>query len=162
MPDLANSRTVQAGVRGWLLFLCLMLVAVGPAISVGLMTNEYITFSKYISLSGSSRVAILISLAITTSSVAFGIYAGLRLWTIKPKAVNVAKKALLFGLAADIITTAIGVAVAPMPGTVFLNQTLIHAVPSLLFFAACFAYLNRSVRVSATYFAHGPDDLASA
>ncbi len=155
MPDRANLSTAQSRVRGWLLALCLMLTVVGPVISVWLMAEEYTTFAN----ASGSQLAILFSQALTTFSVAFGVYAGLRLWTIKPKAVNIAKSSLLFGLATDVITTGISVAVAPTswPDAHFLGQTLFHALPGLIFFTVCFAYLNRSERVFATFYRHATD-----
>ena len=56
------------------------------------------------------QVARLFSLAINTGSVRFGIAAGLRLWAIRPGAVDVARAALLVGLVVDIVTTTISTA----------------------------------------------------
>lgn len=153
IPSDVGSMANLRGVQGWLLALCLMLTIVGPVISVWLMTNGYTTFSKHFSTSSGLRIAIYVSMALTTSSVVFGIYTGIRLWTIKPNAVNVAKNALLFGLFTRVITTAIHVAAGPesLPYAQLINQTLFHMVPSLIFFTACFAYLNKSVRVSVTF-----------
>ena len=141
------------GVRGWLLVLCLMLIVGGPVISGWLMTNEYARFAPIFTETGDLQAVILISLLSTACSVAFGIYAGLRLWLIRPKAVSTAKYALLVGLAADIITTAIEVAAGQTPnaGDRLLFQVEVNLIPSLIFFTLCFAYLNRSKRVNATY-----------
>lgn len=142
------------GVRGWLLVLCLMLTVVGPAISTWLMANEYTNAAPLFSESLSVHVLVVGSLVFMACSVAFGAYAGLRLWLIRPNAVNTAKHALLFGLAADVITTTIEAATALVPSDRLLFQVEVSLVPSLIFFTLCFAYLNKSKRVYATYGPH--------
>jgi len=141
------------GVRGWLLALCLMLTVLGPIISLWLMVAVYTAFAPYLAGSPGLLVAICASLLIAACSVVFGVYAGLGLWLIRPRAVNTAKNALLFGFAADIITATIEIASAPgasQSGSL-LRQIEVSLVPSLIFFVLCFAYLNRSERVHATY-----------
>jgi hypothetical protein len=147
------------GVRGWLLFLCLMLTVIGPVISAWLMTNEYAAFAPYFAGARGLQAAVLISLLITACSVAFGVYAGLRMWLIRPKAVNTAKHALLFGLAADIVTTTTEVAAGQVAAgnDRLLYQIDVGLIPSLICFTLCFAYLNRSKRVYATYESHRTD-----
>jgi hypothetical protein len=136
-----------------------MLTVVGPAISIWLMVNEYTTFSARFARSGGLQLAILASLGLAACSTAFGIYAGSRLWAIRPGAVALARKALLFGLAVDIVTTAIEIAAAPAPSphVGFVNDVLLHVAPSLVFFTACLGYLNRSARVAATYCRDGAE-----
>lgn len=142
------------GVRGWLLVLCLMLTIVGPAISAWLMAHEYSNAAPLFPTSLSTRVLVLGSLILMACSVVFGVYAGLRLWLIRPNAVNTAKHALLYGLAADIVSTTIEAATALVPSDRLLFQVVVSVIPSLVFFTLCFAYLNRSKRVYATYGPH--------
>jgi hypothetical protein len=141
------------GVRGWLLVLCLMLTVVGPLIASGLMAYRYVSSAPYFASSRGLEFAIFISIAIEACSLAYGIYAGIRLWTIQPGAVTTAKRALLFGLAANAVTTALQIATGPATPA---DGRLLHAVtmnliPDLIFFTMCFAYLNKSTRVQATY-----------
>lgn len=142
-----------AGVRGWLLALCLMLTIVGPVICVWLMVEEYANFAPYLAASSGRQIALVASLLATTGSTLFGIYAGLRLWRVQANAVNTAKMALLVGLAADIFTTTIDVVAGPTSradGNA-VHPTLFHLAPSLIFFTLCFAYLQHSNRVDLTY-----------
>jgi hypothetical protein len=142
-----------SGVHGWLLVLCLMLTLIGPLISVWLMAHDYAVLAPHFPGAGGLQAAVFVSFAITTSSVAFGAYAGLGLWRLRPNAVSTAKFALLVGLAAEVITTVIAVVVEPthpMEGRL-LRQVTVELIPSLVFFTLCFAYLNRSSRVEATY-----------
>ncbi len=139
------------GVRGWLLMLCLMFTVVGPILSVCLMAYVYANATPLAAKPFGVQVSVLASLLLSACAVAFGVYAGIRLWLVRPNAVDTAKHALLFGLAVDVVTTAIEVATAPVPGERLLLQVEISLIPSLVFFTLCFAYLNRSRRVDATY-----------
>jgi len=151
LPLAAEHR--HTGVRGWLLVLCLMLTVIGPALSAWLAFNEYAMFAPNLAGSPGLQGAAFVSMVITACAVAFGIYAGVCLWRIRPKAVTTAKQALLAGLAADIVTTTIDIVAGPNPIAEgqLLYQIEIGLVPSLVFFTLCFSYLNRSSRVHATY-----------
>ena len=141
------------GVRGWLLVLCLMLTVVGPLISSWVMADKYESLAPFFAGSRSLEAAILVSIAIEACSVAFGIYAGIRLWSIRPGAVNTGKQALLLGLAANVITTALLIAAGPASAAEgrLLHQLTMNIIPDLIFFTVCFAYLNKSTRVHLTY-----------
>ena len=143
----------QAGVSGWLLVLCLMLTVVGPLISAWIVTTEFNALAAVFVVSRGAQWAMILSIVLTTCSIAFGIYAGLRLWTVKPRAVHIARAALLFGLGVDVVTTTIATVVGTVSSAeadVFYD-VLMNLIPSLLFFTLCLAYLNNSTRVNATY-----------
>jgi hypothetical protein len=139
------------GIRGWLLALCLMLTVVGPIISAWLMATEYANADPLVSKPAAVQVAVLASLLLSACAVGFGAYAGIRLWLIRPNALTTVKHALLFGLAVDVVITTIQAAAAQDPSHHLLFQVVVSLVPSLIFFTLCFAYLNRSKRVHATY-----------
>jgi hypothetical protein len=156
--DSSPQQRQPTGIRGWLLVLCLMFTIVGPLISTWLMIEEYEAFAPHVVGSRGLQVTLLASMLAAMGSTLFGIYAGLRLWMIQASAVRTAKIALLIGLAADILITAIDVvAGATRADADLLSQTLFHLVPSLIFFTICFAYLQRSHRVYVTF---RPKDLA--
>jgi hypothetical protein len=139
------------GVRGWLLAFCLMLTLIGPAIAVWLMVLEYTNAQPHFSASMGMQAAALVTLLLSGCSIVFGAYAGLRLWLVLPNAVNTAKYALLFGLAVDIVTTALEAAAARVPSGQLLFQVEIGLIPTLIFFTICYTYLTQSKRVYATY-----------
>lgn len=139
------------GVRGWLLVLCLMLTVIGPALSVWLMAQAYGHAAPLAAQSLAVQLSVLASLLLQACAVAFGMVAGLRLWRVRPGAVGMAKHALLFGLAVDVITTALEAVAATVPVDRLLFHVEVGVVPGVLFFTLCLAYLNRSRRVAATY-----------
>ena len=148
-----NGLPAPSGVRGWLLLLCLMLTVVGPLISIALATSEYEQFAPHFVDSRGVQAAIFFSITLTACAVAFGFYAGLQLWRVQPGAVKLAKAALLFGLAADITSALIQTSAWPGASVdaQMLHDARISLIPSLIFFTLCFAYLNKSARVQATY-----------
>lgn len=149
LPDAQASR----GVRGWLLVLCLVLTVIGPLISAWLMAYQYRMFAPHFATSVALQAATFASLAITAWAIAFGIYAGIRLWLIRPNAVATARYALLLGLGAEIVSAAIELAAGPtsVADEGFVWPLTISLIPSLIFFTLCLGYLNKSRRVYATY-----------
>lgn len=154
-PDgsLQTDMSRRKGVRGWLLVFCLMLTLVGPLISSWVMAEKYQSLAPFFAGSRSLEAAVFISIVIEACSVAFGVYAGIGLWSIRPGAVDTAKKALLLGLAANVVTTALLIATGPASAAEgrLLHQLTINIIPDLIFFTVCFAYLNKSTRVQLTY-----------
>lgn len=140
-------------IRGWLLLLCLMFTVVGPLISAGLMVDRYQSLAPYFAGWRYLQLALVLCTVIEISSVVFGIYAGHRLWAVRPGAVNTAKRALLWGLAANALSAALQLITGPPSATdgPLLDALLWQLVPDLIFFTACFAYLNKSARVQAIY-----------
>jgi hypothetical protein len=147
-----GNKTYQ-GVRGWLFVFCLMLTVAGPLISAWLIAYEFAEVAPSLADSAGLQAATFASIVLTACALAFGAYAGLRLWLIRPHAVATAKQALLLGLAVEIVTTLIdAVAASTLHADDGLFQPfIIGIVPGLAFFTLCFAYLNRSRRVHATY-----------
>ncbi len=141
------------GVRGWLLALCVVMTWVGPAISACLMAGEYAAAAPYFAGSRQVLAVFVATLVLTAAAAAYGIHAGLRLWRVRPGAVATAKGALLFGLAVDVLSAAAHTAMGPAAesGWALRGDLASSLLPGLVFFTVCFAYLNRSERVQATY-----------
>ena len=152
-PITSPDTSGRKGVRGWLLVFCLMLTVIGPLISSWLMAYKYVSLEPSFAVSRSLEVATFISIVIEACSVAFGVYAGIRLWSIRPGAVDTAKQALLIGLAANVVTTALLIATGPTSNAEgrLLHEVTMKLIPDFIFFAVCFAYLNKSSRVHVTY-----------
>ena len=144
--------TARTGVSGWLLVLCLMLAVIGPLIAVSLMVNETLASAPYFQSALGLHLATIASMAITAWLVGSGIYAGVGLWVLRPGAVETAKTLLLLGLAANIAGAALHLLTpAASPHADLLRELALSVVPDLIFFTACYAYLNKSARVRATY-----------
>lgn len=141
------------GVQGWLLAMCLMFVVFGPAISARLAAHDCAELAPYFNESGGILAAALLMVALRVLAVGYGIHAGLLLWAVRPNAVATAKRSLLLALAAEIAITLIAWAADPDVALTpqLPAQLVVQIAPGLVFFTICFAYLNRSERVAATY-----------
>jgi len=130
-----------------------MFTVVGPVIAIWLMGVRYAELQPRMAASTGAQLALLAAYVAVACSVLYGVYAGLRLWQVRPNAVKTAKTALLLALAADIFSTVVEVLARHSPGDdgSLIYQTLGHCFPSLIFFTLCFAYLQRSRRVYATF-----------
>lgn len=153
--DAAALRPVLHGVAGWLLLLCLMLTAIGPLITTGLLVQHHLGWPPSLaparSLPALAQVLALVSVLVEAGSLLVGIRAGLGLWSLRPGAVGAAKTALLLGLAASAVTVTLRW-VAGSPADAGLLHTInLRLLPDLVFFTAAYAYLNKSARVQATY-----------
>lgn len=156
-PNTASGRPGPQGVAGWLLLLCLMLTVVGPLITAGLLVQHHLGWPPSLAgLRSQPLPALLLALAsvlVEAGSIVYGLYAGLRLWLLRPAAVNTAKAALLWGLVASVATLTLQWLAGPTVGAAggLLHTINLGLLPDLVFFTASFAYLNKSARVQATY-----------
>jgi hypothetical protein len=128
------------GVRGWLLWLCGVLVVYQPVT----MAIEASTALVALPVRGVPLGLVLVArLAVT----ALGIAAGLSILGRRPSAVALAKSALVLAAAMDLFVYS----TPYMPSNRYPGTTPWYAGASLLFYGAWLAYLYRSKRVRATF-----------
>jgi hypothetical protein len=129
-----------AGVRGWLLVLCGLLLIWHP-LSFALVASSVL---DALPLRGLPLALVLAGRLIVT---AIGIAAGLALLARRPAAVTLARAALISSAAADLF-----VYTTPyLPSNRLPGDTIWFAAGSLLYHAAWVLYLVRSARVRNTY-----------
>jgi hypothetical protein len=142
MPDasqLANGRS-PAGVGGWLLILCRLLIVYQPVTLALAVANALGSLSvRGIPLAA----AIVVRMVVTGFSVA----AGLAMTNRQPSAVALAKVALVLSAATDAVvyTTSF------FPNNLPPGDAPFYVGASLLFHGTWFAYLLGSRRVRNTY-----------
>jgi hypothetical protein len=128
------------GVGGWLLLLCLLLMVWQP-VSVGLTASGVLAS---IALGGFPLVLVLMLRLLVT---AFGVAAGLALFSFRAGAVTLARVALLASAATDLF-----VYLTPyFPANRAPGETPIFVTASLTYHAGWILYLSRSRRVRATF-----------
>jgi hypothetical protein len=141
MPESSQpERRRPAGVGGWLLLLCRLLIIFQPlsfaVTAVGALDA--------VSVRG-APVALILALRLLV--VALGVAAGRALQNLRPGAVALAKAALLISAATDLF-----VYTTPyFPSNRLPGDTLYYVVASLAYHAAWLAYLSRSRRVRNTF-----------
>jgi len=133
-------RDAPAGVRGWLLVLCLMLLVWQP-VSLGLVAS---TALDAVAIRG-TPLALLLFVRLFVA--ALGIAAGLALLSQRPSAPAMARAAIIAAAATD--TFVYSTSIFPshrMPG-----DTPIYVAASLTYHAVWLTYLLRSKRVRNTF-----------
>jgi len=138
----------ELGVRGWLALFILGLTIAEPARMIIRIDN---LFQK----SGLTRGTAL-EAAITLLLICFGIYAGVRLWKIKPKAVRLAKWYLvaLVIYSVLVLLANLGAISPPTKGqidTQEIGKEIGTAIGWMVFAIVWYSYLGNSKRVAATY-----------
>jgi hypothetical protein len=129
-----------AGVRGWLLVLCLLLVVWQP-VQLGLVASGVV---DRIAIRGLPLALVLLMRLLVT---ALGIAAGLTPLTRRPAAVAMAKASLVASAAADVF-----VLVTPyFPSNHFPGDTPWYVAATLAYYGAWLMYLSRSRRVRQTF-----------
>lgn len=129
-----------AGVGGWLLILCRLLLVYQP-LSLAVTTSA--------ALSALSRrgVGLLIAIVIRIVVAAVTIAAGLALTNRQPGAVGLAKTALVLSAACDVF-----IYTTPyFPNNRLPGDTPIYVAVSLVYHGVWLVYLSRSARVRHTY-----------
>jgi hypothetical protein len=144
--------SVPKGVGGWLWVLCFCLVVVAPITSFYHLFLG--TFSR-LRHAHTLRVAYLLTcyFVVFSAVAAYGFFAGLRLWLVKPGAVSLAKKYLWAYLLANLSYFVFWMVVMqPKQLLSFEAMGWYHVVGAILPFTLWYFYLEHSKRVRATYF----------
>ena len=165
MPDAANQQPAPPpltsapaeprykGVGGWLLLFCLGLTVFSPLITLGSLVFAFGESSQYFAQFPGLLVITVVDTLLSVSLMAFSIYAGVRLWGIRPGAVRMAKIYLLCFLA-YLAVSAVLPFMAGLPSVanaVMIGEVAKSTFRGAIYFAIWYSYLNKSQRVRATY-----------
>jgi hypothetical protein len=138
------------GVTGWLLFFCISFGIFFPIGKISIPGQDFALFSKYFDQFTKLKLAADINLFFGFIQAILGFKAGLALYKIKPKAVEQAKKYLLFCLGLSIISLILILWALDYNGEWFYmtgNNLLVQSLFTLVWYS----YLNKSKKVKATY-----------
>lgn len=154
--DLQNERPqVGAGipseVGGWLLVLCLILTVVYPATSLYRIFSH--TIPTVFAAHAPSRILLLSVYSLVFSAVAvLSFVTGVRLWLVKPNAVDFARRYLLTYLIANVSYFLFWILVIrPTRQIAFAEMAWFHVVGPVASAALWYTYLEHSKRVRNTY-----------
>jgi hypothetical protein len=141
------------GVGGWLLFFCVSLTILSPAITFVSLARSYGASSRFFSQFHGLLVITVLDTILSTALMAFSIYAGVCLWKVRPGALRTAKT-YLFCLLAYFAVAAVLPFMAGLPSAAnaaMLPVVVLSSVRGLIYFAIWYSYLIKSKRVQATY-----------
>jgi hypothetical protein len=153
-PVSAASAGISAfpqAVVGWLLVLCLLLTIVYPAMSLYYIVWRIIP--HLISASASVQILLLsVYVVLFTVLAVYSFMAGTKLWLVKPRAVEFARRYLLVYLIANIGYFIFWMLlVRPTQAISVAAMAWYHVVSPLPFTTLWYSYLEHSKRVRATY-----------
>jgi hypothetical protein len=143
------------GVRGWLLFFVLSLTVFTP------LLQAYIIYSEKQSYNATPSPLLLSVLAIDWAMrgilIVFGLYAGIELWQMKPKAVQIAKAYLVAICIQQLVLLAVGIWIASRVASSpdFISSLILQPLRSFCYVVIWHLYLTKSKRVAATYGTQG-------
>jgi len=147
------------GVRGWLLFFCIVLVILGPLYTLGNLANGYTAASRVADRLPGLMTATIVDTIVSLAVMMLGMFAGICLWTERPSAVAIAKAFLLVRLVYSVFEISLFMAALPPAASDrFLGSATISVIKTLFFVGLWYTYLKRSKRVRATYSGSDPDD----
>lgn len=150
----AANAVIVVGVKGWLLFLCVALTIIGPAVTLYSVGSSFGQMSSSFQNLPDLKLAVMVESIVNLAMSAFGAYAGYLLWRIKPKAVMTAKiYFLLFGTF-SLLSPSLFLELANLPTEVekTIEDALIkQATRGLLSSIIWLTYLFKSKRVKMTY-----------
>lgn len=142
-----------AGVRGWLLLLCVMLVLVGPMMNLGALSIAAETYAPFLTSYPRLSTTSSITNALTIVYVIHSMGVGGVLWARQAGAVRAAK---IFFILSPVYTLAGNMApmaaqLPPAADAAIIEGAVQGLVRAVLWSTVWFVYLVRSRRVRATY-----------
>ena len=148
-----DTNTKYKGVAGWLMLLCVGLTILGPLRSLVTLVQGYNESSPHFERIPGLRTLATIDIPLSLALISFSIYAGLRLWQIKPGAVQTAKKFYICMLAYTAISVTLPFMVElPQQATSAMQgEALKEIIQSAVSVGIWYFYLRVSKRVKATY-----------
>ena len=140
------------GVTGWLLFFCITLTVFNPLFALRNISTGYGLASKVADRLPGLMTAEIIDSVFVLAIMALGIFAGVCLWGVKPRAVQIAKAYLI--VLAVYAVLEVGLFLAVLPSSVadpFMGKSSIAVLRTFGYVGIWYSYLSKSKRVRATY-----------
>lgn len=146
------------GVGGWLLFFCVSLTIISPAVSLFLIATGLLQSIPYFSQDIGSMALVVADTGVSLALIAAYIYAGLSLWRVRPRAVQIARAVLIasaaYALLAPLEPLLLGLDASGRKQV--LDSWLQMGWRGVMYSALWLNYLMRSKRVRATYLDWNP------
>ena len=151
--NISDNKVYRKKVGGWLLLLCLSLAVFNPILTLGSFAVTLSESSRYFNRFPGLRDVTVIDSILSFALMAFSVYAGIGLWTLRENAVQTAKRCLLFYLGYYFIA-AILPFTAGLPSSshsAMMAQVTIGTIRGIIYVSIWYSYLNKSKRVRETY-----------
>jgi len=140
------------GVRGWLLLLCVILTVISPLVVLAGSARPL----HHVLVGGMTArqaVAILADVLARFAVAGYGVYAGYRLWAIRPGAVATAKLYFALKLCFAVVWPWLFLEIVNVASNrIFLIGWIGGIIGAFILFVVWYFYLLKSRRVANTYF----------
>jgi hypothetical protein len=152
-----NRQNSLSGVQGWLLIFCFYLVILNPLILLENILFEIFEPEIYSTIFSQFNLIFIIESVIVVLLVLYGFHAGIKLWRIKPGAVDSANKFLDLFLIYTIISISTLILIFLITelsldlSTVAAGIVIEDLIISIGFYLIWKSYLKNSIRVQNTY-----------
>lgn len=147
-----KSKPELKGVGGWLLFFCISLTILSPILTLYNFASGYNDIKELIKYLPSIYNVFIIDIIVGSIVIAFSIYAGISLWTVKKNAVRIAKLYLITFISYSFLELIMYLSV--FPGKVInivMGDFIKEIIKSLIYFTIWYLYLIKSKRVRNTF-----------
>jgi len=152
-PDPTEPDSRLRGVRGWLLYLCLLLTVFQPLISIGLHAWTTLSVAPAFGRFPGLLPVIIVDNVLAAGLAVFSVYAGILLWRVRPGAVATAR-VFLFANFAYVLLAPLLMLLAGLPGELArqsVAESYTNIGGSIGGAVIWLTYLQTSKRVRATY-----------
>ena len=148
-----NANAITPGVHGWLKFLCISLTILTPIFNIALMLGEWRDAKNMFDELPNLKNAIMLEITACAAITFFSIFAGTKLWSIKPNAVTITKYYLVAQMLVALIVPGTALAIISIPGSPsdLYKDVFTTAFGGIFYFAVWYSFLCKSLQVKATY-----------
>jgi hypothetical protein len=149
----SNPSPGVSGVGGWLLLFCISITIISPVYSVILLITGLTQSIDVLPIYPGYIITLITDTVLSIGLIGFSVYTGVRLWSIKPRAVRTAKILLVSLLCYNILSPLLIylAGFTPSINNEILSDYGKDFVRGIIFFGVWFAYLSSSKRVKNTY-----------
>ncbi len=150
----------EPGVKGFLLFFCIVLIFLTPFVAIYNLINDYQNASGDFDYIPGLRLFLIVESGLRAFVILFSILAGASILSLWNGAVRLTKAYLITFLCSLVLGMALLFSLVEFPPDYYdlvLTKVAYETIGSLIYFVVCYLYISFSRRVRATF----PDSFPS-
>ncbi len=148
-----NTNAITPGVHGWLKFFCISLTIITPIVNIALMLGEWRDTKAMFDDVPNLKNAVMLEIFSYSAITFFAVFAGTKLWSVKPNAVKITKYYLVAQMLVALIipgTVLAIISVSGLPSELY-TDVFKTAFAGIFYLAIWYPFLCKSKQVKATY-----------
>lgn len=147
-------RSPEPGVRGLLLFFCIVFIFLTPFVGIYNLINDYQNASGDFEYIPGLRLFLIVESGLRAFVILFSILAGASILSLWNNAIRITKAYLISFLCSLVLGMALLFSLVEFPPDYYdlvLTKVAYETIASLIYFVVCYLYINFSRRVRATF-----------